>query len=44
LTVSQRELEQISECAAIESEAPNNWVRRVAADVARTYTRLVADE
>lgn len=44
VTVSQRELEQISECAAVEREAPNIWVRRVATDVARKYARLVSDD
>jgi len=44
VTVSQRELDQISECAAIEREAPNHWVRRLATNVARRYARPVADE
>jgi hypothetical protein len=41
LFVTERELEQISSCAAIERTSPNAWVRRVAAEVAGAANKLI---
>jgi uncharacterized protein (DUF1778 family) len=39
--VTERELQLIRDCAAIERTSPNAWVRRVATEVADAADKLI---